>query len=268
MALVTAKHFKMLRRTSLLSMWLLLTLFSFADSQPQNQQPPRQERSENAQADKGNSNAGKQQTSVLEIECDPTCAAKNSKENGTYDRITRLSRKLLDDPLAILTGALVLVVLCQLRDARKSSKQQLRAYVFGNGGSITLVAPSPGGDMQIHVTYRFKNFGHTPAYKASMWTRVEIFDADAPVFSQHTGLGNFAIGPGANSESQLGRLLTHPELDDIRAEKKAIFVWGEIKYVDAFGKRRYFRFYDRNDGIEIPGKGWPIANSNKPYEAN
>jgi hypothetical protein len=165
------------------------------------------------------------------------------------------------------TFSLVWVVLCQLRDARKSSERQLRAYVFGNGGGISLVAPSSGGIMQIHVDYRFKNFGQTPAYKASTWTTMEIFEVNAPVFSQHTGRGNFAIGPGANFESPLGGTLNYQELADIRADKKAIFIWGEIKYVDAFGEDRHFRFYDRN-GLEIPGKGWPIANSDKSYEAN
>jgi len=123
----------------------------------------------------------------------------------------------------------------------RTAKRQLRAYVFGNGSRFSLVTPSPGGDMQIHVHYRFKNSGQTPAYNTSMWTKLDIFDAGARQFSQHIGIGNFVIGPGANSE---GRPLTYPELADIRAEKKAIFIWGEIKYEDAFGKLRHFRFYD------------------------
>jgi hypothetical protein len=164
--------------------------------------------------------------------------------------------------LTFITWRLVIVA----RDQSKTTRAQLRAYVFGNGGSISLIDP-PEGDMQLHVCCRFKNSGQTPAHKARIWTRFEIFDVNAPVFSQSIGLGNFVIGPGANYESTLGRAISYAELADIRDERKAIFIWGEIKYVDAFGEDRYFRFYDRN-GPVIPGKGWAIANSDKPYEAN
>lgn len=108
-----------------------------ASNHPKNQQPPWQQRSENPPHNKGHSRERNKTASILEIECDPNCAAKEPEEKRDQGYITRVFYKFAYDPVAMMTGllgvataTLALIVLCQMRDFRKISKSQNRAYLW------------------------------------------------------------------------------------------------------------------------------------------
>jgi hypothetical protein len=145
-------------------------------------------------------------------------------------------------------------------------KRQLRAYVFIDGGSIQIRRTEKG---RIFLTgyVEFKNFGQTPAYNVNQWVRMEIFDNEPDNYCSATGITNSAIGPGGTTVSPVNQGASESDIQGINARRKIVSVWGEIAYIDAFGKRQSFRFYNRN-GEPIPGKGWQLTKANKPDEAS
>jgi hypothetical protein len=158
--------------------------------------------------------------------------------------------------------ALVATVLVTIR----STRRQLRAYIVLDGGSITL--RQAGGQTFLEGYVRLKNFGQTPAYQHSSWIRIDVREATQPPFDLGgNGLTKAIVAPKgeANMPVHHGPISVQ-DLSDIRAERKRIFVWGESRYIDAFGKRRFFRFYYWN-AKELP-QGWPLVPSDKPDEAN
>src|SRR6185369_3751759 len=115
----------------------------------------------------GNRGARTPSGSAVQIDCDPNCTAKRPDEGREHGRISRLLDKTVDDPLALFTAALAiatmawaLAVRIQVRDARKSSEQQLRAYV-----SIEpeLVLNFEESGKRVGITFSARNHGKTPA---------------------------------------------------------------------------------------------------------
>src|SRR6266511_1218424 len=108
-----------------------------ASNHQKDHQPPRKYWSQMAFHDKGATENRTHLSAAVQIDCDPNCTAKNPEENRNQNYITRIFYKTVDDPLAILTGILavatvflVLTVLCQVRDFRRLSKLEARAYVW------------------------------------------------------------------------------------------------------------------------------------------
>jgi hypothetical protein len=154
----------------------------------------------------------------------------------------------------------------QRKLAEETAERQLRAYVFIDGGSIQIRRTEKG---RIFLTgyVEFKKFGQTPAYNVNQWVRMEIFDNEPDNYCSATGITNSAIGPGGTTVSPVNQGVSESDIQDINARRKIVSVWGEIAYIDAFGKRQSFRFYNRN-GEPIPGKGWQLTKANKPDEAS
>src|SRR5271156_2954238 len=117
-----------------------LALFGFvifqigAASNHQKREVPQQEnRGENANTTGDRSRGG----AAIDIECDPNCNAKPPNDDRNESYFSRVLRKTFDDPLTILTGVLALAtfglvvgVIFQVRDGRRSSERQLRAYLM------------------------------------------------------------------------------------------------------------------------------------------
>lgn len=143
-----------------------------------------------------------------------------------------------------------------------SSRRQLRAYVGGDVGSIGNVAnPIPVAGQDIKPTgaeitnptcgpvayVQIKNAGQTPAYEVLHWgnmcTREHPLTSALPP-SQFTLRFASVLGPGiiATKYLFLATPLTAQEISDLRAGKAAIYVYGEIRYKDAFGKERFTKY--------------------------
>jgi hypothetical protein len=136
--------------------------------------------------------------------------------------------------------ALVITVFVLMSTANR----QLRAYVFISGAQLDDI-----GVGQIpYAQLRFKNFGQTPAYKMTQWAMV--------------GIGKFPLEthPTTNESEPLperplppqGEISLHPPkyktplnakmLDELSKGMLAIYVTGEIRYRDAFKKKRRTRY--------------------------
>jgi hypothetical protein len=173
--------------------------------------------------------------------------------------------------LAFITAGLVWVGYRQI----VTSRAQLRAYVFMEGGSLRLidiVIDEATGQKARYVEgfIVLKNMGVTPASNHRNWTRIEILPANNPPFDQRSeGFGRGVLAPnGGGMEIQLHQgPVSDADLIAFRDETKRIFVWGEVLYSDVFGTDRYYRYYSWN-AKEIPGKGWPLSNADKPHEAS
>jgi hypothetical protein len=174
----------------------------------------------------------------------------------------------LSDKIAVIAsvvaflqfGALVWTIVVMIQNGRR----QLRAYVVGELGTIGNVAnPIPLYAGQVitptgaeitntacgPITYiQIKNSGQTPAYKVVHWGNICVREyplisnlAPTPTLS----LKNASVlGPGIYSTKYLflSAPLTAQEVSDLRAGTAAIYVYGEINYRDAFGKKRFTKY--------------------------
>jgi hypothetical protein len=169
---------------------------------------------------------------------------------------------ITDVAIAIFTGLLVLVTipltlvgLCQSRIASKTAKRQLRAYVFISDSEISDIM----SDQKLTAKIVVKNFGQTPAYNvdASIGAATGPFPLINELPPAVTNTKNINIGPGG------GITLNYDGDGPAAIEWRphftqkigAVYVYGTIKYRDAFRAKRFtdFRLYKGGDaGISGP----------------
>ncbi|MEO9167810.1 MAG: hypothetical protein ABI230_05340 [Aestuariivirga sp.] len=145
--------------------------------------------------------------------------------------------------LAVFTIALWFVTLGIFRDSKDSSERQQRAYVMVEGLSLSR---NPQSEVGFGATVTAKNFGQTPAREVIEWAQISVrsmpntepfVKVDTPYPSKSV------LAPGVYST----QIPTHSEISDaikimILMSKAAIFVCGEISYIDAFNKPRTTRY--------------------------
>ena len=138
-------------------------------------------------------------------------------------------------------------------EAKTSSEQQLRAYVFaGHDSPITLhkeLFPSA----QIDV----KNFGQTPASEVICRATIGVYPYPLTSPLPPENAPNPSKSPLAPSQTikqfpTLDKPLTKPHLDAILARQAAIYVWGEITYIDVTKtpRRTIFCLYCTGEDID------------------
>jgi len=177
---------------------------------------------------------------IKRLDLNRVCAGDFSdKNNGA---ITALSTVLL----TLVTGGLVWIGHQQIA----TSRAQLRAYVFVSMGVVTNVVHGTGMP-EAQVTIR--NSGQTPAhdvialsgfaidrYPPPATLNLIISDAEfsAPARTREV------LGPGGSSISVIpaGRMLTAPEKASFASGTGIIYVYGEIRYRDAFGRRHWTKY--------------------------
>jgi hypothetical protein len=161
----------------------------------------------------------------------------------------------------------LVVLICQTVITRRTSQRQLRAYVLGDSSiifnvadpvplyaeqnlpqteaRITNTAAGPGVLMQI------KNTGQTPAFKVMHWGYMcfrehpltAALPARIPIaFNAPTTI----LGPGQSNTKKLELIpsfpLTAAQIHDLRNGAGAVYVYGEITYVDAFGENHFTHY--------------------------
>lgn len=144
--------------------------------------------------------------------------------------------------LTLVTGGLVFVGYRQIQ----TSRQQLRAYVFIEDALFQM---NPGGGEAWYIHIAMKNFGSTPAYKATIKAEHSVMapiadDALLPLGPQAKTYPTLAIAPGNCPTVRIHC----PELMAGKAswalaaksEKKA-YVWGRIEYF-SFNQQRSTTF--------------------------
>ncbi|MGO8868767.1 MAG: hypothetical protein ACLQME_19950 [Alphaproteobacteria bacterium] len=177
--------------------------------------------------------------------------AKQAKHNRKIRRWTRAATigALI---YTAVTGAILLYGIRSFNLNSETARHQLRAYVFLKSGEIDLTGPTTYKSVPI-----FKNWGQTPAYRVRAWTNSEIreFPLQSELHIRQFGQEQVELGPGAemwlDHKSEVP--LQPTDLGDIRAGRKAFYVWGTIRYIDEFGCPRFINFRLASREEERPG---------------
>jgi hypothetical protein len=140
--------------------------------------------------------------------------------------------------------------------AAENGRRQLRAYVFPDQANLVW----QGTAKLISAEIGIKNSGQTPAYRLSTATAVIVGDfplqADLHV---PTMPDNHTVVPPNGSYAlsvSMAQPLTGDQLKAIQKGTQAIYAFGEISYVDAFGECRItkYRFYYTGAGADVGSK--------------
>jgi hypothetical protein len=182
--------------------------------------------------------------------------------------------------LALGTVALWAATRRLVRDARDTSRRQLRAYVGIHGGVARLVLIQENV-MAVDASVDFKNWGQTPGYDFRTAIHVDVQPVDAIPFTDYSEpikgtKGQSIIGPDGTANTGRSKIVTADELTAIGNGSKTIFVWGRIDYTDAFKIPRHFIYRCAMSGNHQPltangvhiGNGWPLHPHPLGYQAN
>jgi hypothetical protein len=127
-------------------------------------------------------------------------------------------------------------------EARENAERQLRAYLGVESSSINY----PQGSQPV-AALTFKNYGNTPAYEFTINSGIGMapsFDALPPPLPERLGEPRGVLSPGATAvlvrtgPVPLGR----EQLAMLADGRSTIFVYGEVRYTDAFKKRRALKY--------------------------
>jgi hypothetical protein len=151
--------------------------------------------------------------------------------------------------------------------ARDTAKRQLRAYVTVNG----VIRTKNPGDLSgegFAVLVDIKNSGQTPASDSLQWARIEIREFPLVTRLPIHCLENPTKGilpPEAKNLAfpTFTRALTTIEENAILANHTAVYVYGEIEYLDVFGDRQLTQFRFRCNG-----QGYPLGLFKADAEGN
>lgn len=129
-----------------------------------------------------------------------------------------------------------------------TAERQLRAYIFA-----THDGPMTFDSNQLTARIVLKNYGQTPASEVQCHVFMAlqklplVVQLDPP---DYEGGSKSPLAPGESVSiyPTLPAQLTQTEIDSIREHESAIFVWGEVAYVDVFKQNRNTRFRFLSDG--------------------
>jgi len=190
--------------------------------------------------------------------------------------VDALSRGYMWATIIGVVGAWIglVVLISQTVITRRTSQRQLRAYILMDTGTIINVAnpiPLYTGQALAQTDARIsndaagpgalvfiKNTGQTPAFKVIHWANICFREypliASLPAPIPLVGAPPVSVlGPGqvASKLLESNPRLTPAQTNDLRNSTAAVYVYGEITYVDAFGKShltRYGTMYHRMSG--------------------
>ena len=128
----------------------------------------------------------------------------------------------------------------QMRD---TAQRQLRAYLCIAGGQMRFPSPdAPEAEVMI------KNFGQTPAYNVRQWIHMWITDhplrAALPEPPQDFKMSVDVLGPGSYSTMLMPKQPPVPaaSIPLLGTSEGTIFIYGEVRYRDVFGKDRFTKY--------------------------
>ena len=139
-----------------------------------------------------------------------------------------------------------------VKDAKDTSKRQLRAYVW-----MDAKAGPDESQQGFHFKFEIHNSGATPAYSVRCWCRMRVLNPlditryefeKAPVEIEKP---RFVINPGSVHFHGTGTKATKQEKLAVSSGDKRVYLWGEIRYIDAFKEPHTTEF--RSFWRESPG---------------
>jgi hypothetical protein len=155
--------------------------------------------------------------------------------------------------------------------ANENSKQALedvqRAYFYNSGveiGSATGEAPNGQNINYATIFEHYENFGDTPARETTL---NQTYCVGKPGVADLPNDFNFAYPTGAKNRititpkgKQDGRIkIPIIDLNDVRAQKASLFLWGTIAYKDVFDISHVANFCQHAIGLGwVPSVNGPI----------
>lgn len=130
-----------------------------------------------------------------------------------------------------------------------NATRQLRAYLTHTTGISVSQDRNTGWHFEIRP--EIKNCGQTPAYKVAFACRANRFPVPLPpdvdLTLAVTNDSNATVGPGQTHSlsARLDTMLSDEELVEIHAGgpgSRRLYVYGTMRYEDAFGNARYTNF--------------------------
>jgi hypothetical protein len=129
--------------------------------------------------------------------------------------------------------------------AQETAERQLRAYIVPEKVTATVMKIGLSPEVQVQL----RNSGQTPAYRVMINTLIGIRPATTPAseldwnipMSRATVAPNmeiFILGGG----SRLLKPLTQTDVDAIKDGRSIFYVYGEVRYADAFGNNRTTKY--------------------------
>ena len=173
--------------------------------------------------------------------------------------------------ILLVTAALAVYTFKLWSSASDTAKRQLRAYLGVSNCSVITIT-----NEHIQVSVEIKNTGQTPAHKVIQTIKSEIRNSNSvgEFPTQQTDRGSTVIVPGSHITVRFDLPVTEQIINEIKVEKKSIFVWGSVSYVDIFDEEQRLEFryrdlaetYESPDGVREFLTGWelqPVEGGNK-----
>ena len=152
--------------------------------------------------------------------------------------------------LAFFTGGLWFATYRLVSEAKDTARRQLRAYISLKSGEIVISQDKK----EFSVALKFINCGQTPAYSLSISFESEIrelseigqiFPSTKPIEERES---KSMEGPGIDINTAETKPFVNDQLNRVSNGTSAIFVWGEINYIDIFNKPHWLKFRSINGG--------------------
>jgi hypothetical protein len=140
-----------------------------------------------------------------------------------------------------------------VKGADKNAERQLRAYIFSEETTLSDIEAGKHPSALINV----KNSGLTPGTDVTAWAGITV--AEFPLKTELTQAteefmktaSRRTVSPGGTFklDTKWGQPLADFHLSLMKDGAAAIFIWGEINYLDVFGEKRVcgFRMYYGGD---------------------
>jgi len=184
------------------------------------------------------------------LQCAQADAAPGQMEEATeYWTVFGHHLKITDTLLAAFTFFLFVATLLLFSatknlvlGAEQTADLQLRAYVMVEHAEFTQHNYNHIGSTP-KVALLIKNYGQTPAHDLTHWTRLAIdtFPVKTPIDKGgQIELAPRPLAPGdvIKTWAEIDGTLNLHTCEALRKGTHAIYVVGEIRYTDAFGKKR------------------------------
>jgi hypothetical protein len=257
-------------RAHCLAIALMLFAVSSSDSWGQSARQPSKQESKSPQQNSTPDNRGTEQAPIV-VKILPAEQTKE-KPDDTKNKASEhwFDGWSLSDKIAVVASIVAflqfIALIATVYVMRRTAQRQLRAYVFVDTVYVSNVAEGDGIP-EAHVA--IKNFGQTPAYKFVNITGFAIDNYPPPAAIELTVpnsefnelITRTNLGPTQSEVSITNwgpgkRVISDGERKALADGKRIIFVYGEIRYVDAFGNPKWTKYRFMIGGpVGIRGNG-------------
>lgn len=233
---------------------IIVLVFSFSclgqSQEPPNTIPPIADKAKGSDSAKQNTKAPLLVKSLPPVQADPKSSGEKPNREHEATNWAEWLIAIATLILAAITAGLVFytkklwgITRVLAGEAKQSSEQQLRAYVFAKHDKPMFLDPSGALSVEIAI----KNFGQTPANEVICHVFICLHQFPLSVSLDPPDYTKASKSPVAPSETikqfpTMPRPMTGAEEEAVTARKGAIFVWGEVMYVDIFKNPRRTRF--------------------------